>query len=296
VIDSAWCCRLLAHGLVRPSVVPPPEIRRLRDLTRLRSTQVEERTRAIRRLEEVLQDAGITLSSVASSTSSASARALLEAPLAGVSDPAELAELAKARLRAKIPRLQEALANRFELARHGVLVAGLLADVDALEQTLATLDARIAAATQPHAELVELLRTIPGRQPRHRAGADRRVRPRHGRLRKRRAPRLLGGDLPLASTPPAADAAPAPPATATAGSNNPKRSATQSQSSPPPDHLTQPTSPTPSSSPPPDPHHRGPVRPTTPPAFTPQEGVDGSSPSEGLAETPANQPFDLSGS
>jgi transposase len=162
VIDSAWCCQLLEHGLVRPSFVPPPEIRRLRDLTRLCVAQVEERTRAIQRLEKVLQDAGIKLSSVASSTYSASARAMLEALLGGVSDPVELAELAKARLRAKIPQLQEALANRFELAHHGVLVAGLLAHIDSLDQTVATLDARIEAATRPHAELVELLCTIPG--------------------------------------------------------------------------------------------------------------------------------------
>jgi transposase len=159
VIDSAWCCRPLEHGLVRPSFVPPPEIRRLRDLTRLCVAQVEERTRAIQRLKKVLQDAGIKLSSVASATYSASARAMLEALLAGVTDPAELA---KARLRAKIPQLREALANRFELAHHGVLVAGLLAHIDALDQTVATLDARIAVATEPHAELVELLRTIPG--------------------------------------------------------------------------------------------------------------------------------------
>jgi transposase len=162
VIDSAWCCQLLEHGLVRPSFVPPPEIRRLRDLTRLCIAQVEERTRAIQRLEKVLQDAGIKLSSVASATYSASARAMLEALLAGVSDPAALAELARARLRAKMPQLREALANRFELAHHGVLVAGLLAHIDALDQTVATLDARIEAATEPYAELVELLCTIRG--------------------------------------------------------------------------------------------------------------------------------------
>jgi transposase len=162
VIDSAWCCQLLEHGLVRPSFVPPPEIRRLRDLTRLCIAQVEERTRAIQRLEKVLQDAGIKLTSVASATYSASARAMLEALLGGVTDPDQLAELAKGKLRAKIPLLREALANRFELAHHGVLVAGLLAHIDALDQTVATLDARIEAATEPYAELVELLRTIPG--------------------------------------------------------------------------------------------------------------------------------------
>src|SRR5436190_15448113 len=109
VIDSRWLCELLELGLVRPSFVPPPEIRRLRDLTRLRSTQAEERTRAIQRLEKVLQDAGIKLTSVAAGTYSVSARAMLEALLGGVSDPACLAELAKGRLRAKIPQLQEAL-------------------------------------------------------------------------------------------------------------------------------------------------------------------------------------------
>jgi transposase len=160
VIDSRWLCELLEHGLVRPSFVPPAEIRRLRDLTRLRSSQAEERTRAIQRLEKVLQDAGIKLTSVASSTYSVSARAMLEALLGGVSDPAALAELAKGRLRAKIPQLSEALANRFELAHHGVLVAGLLAHIDALDQAIANLDARVAAATDP--ALIELLSTIPG--------------------------------------------------------------------------------------------------------------------------------------
>jgi transposase len=162
VIDAAWCGQLLEHGLVRPSFVPPPEIRRLRDLTRLCVAQVQERTRAIQRLEKVLQDAGIKLSSVASASYSASARAMLEALLSGVSDPEQLAELAKGKLRAKIPQLREALANRFELAHHGVLVAGLLAHIDALDQTVPTLDARIGAACQPYAELIKLLCAIPG--------------------------------------------------------------------------------------------------------------------------------------
>ena len=131
VIDSRWCCELVELGLVRPSFVPPPEIRRLRDLTRLRSTQVQERTRAIERLEKVLQDAGIKLTSVASGVYSVSARAMLEALLAGVTDPAVLAELAKGRMRKKIPQLQEALASRFDVGHHGVLIAGLLAHIGA---------------------------------------------------------------------------------------------------------------------------------------------------------------------
>ncbi len=162
VIDSRWCCELVELGLVRPSFVPPPEIRLLRDLTRLRATEVQERSRSIQRLEKVLQDAGIKLTSVASATYSVSARAMLEALLGGVTDPVALAELAKGRLRTKIPQLEEALASRFDVAHHGVLVAGLLAHIDALDQAVATLEARIGIATRPYADLIELLCTIPG--------------------------------------------------------------------------------------------------------------------------------------
>jgi len=162
VIDSRWLCELLEFGLVRPSFVPPPEIRRLRDFTRQRAAQAEERARTIQRLEKVLQDAGIKLTSVASGVYSVSARAMLEALLAGVTDPAVLAELAKGRMRKKIPQLQEALASRFDIGHHGVLVAGLLAHIDALDQAIANIEARIGIATAPYAELIELLCTIPG--------------------------------------------------------------------------------------------------------------------------------------
>jgi transposase len=162
VIDSAWICELVEHGLVRPSFVPPPEIRRLRELTRLRKAEIQERTRTIQRLEKLLQSVGVKLTSVASEAYSVSARAMLEALLTGVSDPNELAELARGRLRAKIPQLREALANRFDLAHHGVLVSQLLAHIDALDQAIAVLDERIAVATEPYAELIELVSTIPG--------------------------------------------------------------------------------------------------------------------------------------
>jgi transposase len=162
VKDSEWICQLVAHGLVRPSFVPPPEIRRLRDLTRLRKAQSNERTRAIQRLEKVLQDAGIKLTSVASQTYSKSARAILEALLSGVSNPEELAELAKARMRSKIPQLREALANRFDVSHHGIMVAQLLAHIDTLEVAIGMLDEKIEAMLAPHAKVVELLCTIPG--------------------------------------------------------------------------------------------------------------------------------------
>jgi transposase len=162
VKDSEWICQLVQHGLVRPSFVPPPEIRRLRDLTRLRKAQVNERTRSIQRLEKVLQDAGIKLTSVASQTYSKSARAMLEALLSGVTEPELLAQLAKARMRSKIPQLREALANRFDVSHHGIMVAQLLAHVDTLDAAIATLDERIELMLAPHQHVVELLCTIPG--------------------------------------------------------------------------------------------------------------------------------------
>jgi transposase len=102
--------------------VPPPEIRRLRDLTRLRKAQTNERGRTIQRLEKVLQDAGIKLSSVASTTYSKSARAILEALLSGVTDPEQLAELSKGKTRPKIPQLREVLQSRFQIEHHGIMV------------------------------------------------------------------------------------------------------------------------------------------------------------------------------
>jgi hypothetical protein len=109
-----------------------------------------------------MQDAGIKLTSVASQAYSKSARAMLEALLSGVTKPEELAELAKARLRSKIPQLREALANRFQVDHHGILVAQLLAHIDTLDQAIATLDERVEAMLAPHAKIVELLCTIPG--------------------------------------------------------------------------------------------------------------------------------------
>ena len=139
VKHSEWICQLVQHRLVRPSLVPPPEIRRLRDLTRLRTAQTNERARSIQRLEKVLQDAGIKLSSVASHTYSKSVRAMLEALLSGVTDPEQLAELAKARMRLKIAQLREALACRFQIEHHGVMVAQLLAHIDTLDVALQNL-------------------------------------------------------------------------------------------------------------------------------------------------------------
>jgi len=105
VADAGWIAQLVEHGLVRPSFVPPPPIRELRELTRYRKTQIEERTREAQRLDKSLQDAGLKLSSVASNILGKSGRDMLDALVAGTRDAEVLAELARGRLRLEIPAL-----------------------------------------------------------------------------------------------------------------------------------------------------------------------------------------------
>src|SRR5487761_1842063 len=111
--DAEWLADVAAHGMVRPSFVPPPEIRELRELTRYRKTQVQARAKEIQRLEKVLQDAGVKLTSVTSAVWSMSSREMIEALIAGERDPAVLAQMAKSRMRAKIAQLEEALPGHF---------------------------------------------------------------------------------------------------------------------------------------------------------------------------------------
>src|SRR5437879_3851840 len=135
VADAAWICQLVEHGLVRPSFVPPKPIRELRNLTRYRKAQIEERTREAQRLDKVLQDARVKLSSVASDLQGKSARAMLEALVAGQQDPAVLAELARGVMRRKIPDLKQALVGRFG-PHHALLVRTILAKVDFLDRAI----------------------------------------------------------------------------------------------------------------------------------------------------------------
>jgi len=162
VADSAWICELVEHGLVRASFVPPRPIRELRDLTRYRKAQIEERSREVQRLDKVLQDAGIKLSSVASETLGVSVRLMLEALVAGTHDPDVLAELARGRLRRKLPELREALTGRFRGEHHGLLVSQILAHIDYLDETIAFLSERIEQLIAPFSTQRELLETIPG--------------------------------------------------------------------------------------------------------------------------------------
>src|ERR1700741_45757 len=162
VVDSAWIAQRVEHGLVRPSFVPSPPIRELRDFTRHRRALSEERTRMVQRLEKVLQDAGIKLTSVASTVLSKSARAMLEAMLAGESDPVVLAELAKGRMRSKIPALTDALRGSFRVSHHRVLVRQILAHIDFLDRQLAELDEQITTLVADYEPIIERLETIPG--------------------------------------------------------------------------------------------------------------------------------------
>ncbi len=159
--DAEWLADVVAHGMVRPSFVPPPEIRELRDLTRYRKSLVDERTREILRLEKVLQDAGVKLTSVASGVWGASARKMIEALIAGERDPQVLAGMAMGRMRAKTDRLAEALPGRFS-AHHGFMCAQVISHIDFLDRTIAELSAQIAEHVAPFEPAVRVLTSIPG--------------------------------------------------------------------------------------------------------------------------------------
>ena len=159
--DAEWLADVAAHGMVRPSFVPPPEIRELRELTRYRKTQIDARGKEIQRLEKVLQDAGIKLTSVASSVWSKSSRAMVEALIAGERDPEVLAEMAKGVMRRKIDRLGVALEGNFG-RHHALLCRQIIDHLDFLDRSIATLTEDICGRLVPFAPAVTLLTSIPG--------------------------------------------------------------------------------------------------------------------------------------
>jgi transposase len=161
VKDSEWIARLIEHGLVRPSFVPPRPVRELRDLTRYRTEVVRERTRETQRLEKLLEDAGIKLSTVASDMLGKSGRAMLEALIAGERDPRTLAELGLGRLRGKVDVLTDALTGFFG-DHHAFLARAMLDRIDAATTMEARLNTQIDALIQPFRRRIELLATIPG--------------------------------------------------------------------------------------------------------------------------------------
>ena len=161
VSDAAWLCQLLEAGLLQRSFVPPKPIRALRNLTRYRKAQIGERQREANRLHKILEDTGIKLDCVATDILGVSGRAILDALVAGTTDPQLLAELARGRLRAKIPALREALVGRFD-PQHALIVSAILAHLDFLEEQIELLSEGIAEQLRPFAAAVELLCTIPG--------------------------------------------------------------------------------------------------------------------------------------
>ena len=161
IADAEWLADVAAHGMVRPSFVPPLPVRELRELTRYRKTQIVMRAQEIQRLDKVLQDAGIKISSVASTVLGKSTRAMIEALIAGERDPMVLAEMAKARMRSKIPALAEALGGRFA-AHHGAVARVILDHIDFLDFAIARLDSEVASRLGAFQRAVDLLETIPG--------------------------------------------------------------------------------------------------------------------------------------
>jgi transposase len=161
VSDSAWIARLVEHGLVRASFVPPPAIRRLRDLTRYRAALTGERSREKQRMEKLLEYAGIKLSVFVSDIFGVSGRAMLRALIDGEGDPQVLAGYAQGRMRPKIPALVEALTGRFG-EHHAFLCRTMLDRVDGLDATIDTMTAQIEAEIAPFQAIVDRLDTIPG--------------------------------------------------------------------------------------------------------------------------------------
>lgn len=161
VADATWLSQLLECGLLRSSFVPSRQVRALRVATRYRKRLVQTRTSEVQRVEKVLEDAVMKIGSVASKTLTKSGRAMIEALIAGERNPEVLAELAKGRMRPKIPELIRALDCRFE-EDHAVQLRQLLDHIDWLEAAICDLDDRVATLTQPWAGVIERLMTIPG--------------------------------------------------------------------------------------------------------------------------------------
>jgi transposase len=180
--DAEWIADLLQHGLLRPSFIPPRTQRQLRELTRYRSTLVAERARLVNRLHKLLEDTNLKLTAVLTDVTGVSGRAMLAALLAGETDPATVANLARGKLRKKQAQLTQALEGHLQ-AHHQFLLRTQLAHLDSLDGYIAACDAEIAAALQQEAtpgaeassaeadpdasppsylEAVQFLDTIPG--------------------------------------------------------------------------------------------------------------------------------------
>ena len=194
VKDAAWIAELLRYGLLRGSFIPPQPQRQVRELTRYRSTLVQDRARTLNRLQAVLEDANLKLASVVTDIAGVSARAMLEAILAGQRDVETLADLARGRLRAKRDQLKEALEGRVT-AHHSFLLTEHLSMLDTLDEAIEHVSGEIAQRLAADQEAIALLDTIPGIGQRAAENPHRRDWDRHESLSECQAPGLLGWDV-----------------------------------------------------------------------------------------------------
>jgi transposase len=165
VADAAWLCQRAEAGLLKANVVPPKPIRQLRNLTRYRTTQIQEPVREVNRLHTALEDAGSKRDTVAADILGTSGRDMLDALVAGETDPQVLAELARRQMRKKIPALREALEGHVD-AHHRLWIGAILRHIDFLDEQIEQLTAMIEDQIRPFAPAVELLCTMTGIQRR----------------------------------------------------------------------------------------------------------------------------------
>lgn len=163
-LDSVWLCKVAERQMLRPSFVPPEPIRKLRDVTRYRVDLIGERGREKNRVEKLLEDAGIKLSVVVSDIFGVSGRAMLQALIGGERDPLVLAEMARTRMRTKIPELREAFIGHFS-EHHAFLLGRMLAHIDALDADIRAVEDRIEDLIVPFADAATRLDAIPGIGP-----------------------------------------------------------------------------------------------------------------------------------
>ena len=195
VSDAAWLCQLAEAGLLKASFVPPKPIRQLRNLTRYRKTQIQERAREVNRLHKALEDAGIKLDCVAADILGKSGRDMLDALVAGETNPQVLAELARRQMRKKIPALREALEGHFD-AHHRLWIGAILRHIDFLDEQIDQLTGMIEEQIRPFAPAVELLCTITGIQRRGAECIIGEIGTDMTRVRVRAAPGVLGRPMP----------------------------------------------------------------------------------------------------
>lgn len=160
--DSRWLAGLLRHGLVQPSFIPPRDIRELRDLTRRRRTLLQNGTQERNRVQKILEDANVKIGNVLSDVFGMSGQAMLEALLENKLNAEQTAELAKGRLRRKIPEIVEALEGHHMSGHHRLLIRQALKHMQFIEEMVEELDKQIQEKLQPYQKQVELACTIPG--------------------------------------------------------------------------------------------------------------------------------------